>query len=713
MTLELARVAAEMAARRAWTVFGYENPHDFARELLDRSGRWLRDLGDLGEALERLPALEAHLLGCNGTPPLGRVAALHVAQVATPESLPAWVALARRSSVRELVRAVRTAQALGSSEPVDSVETTPPATAEATPSECDAASPQPQPPEVIEMRAADLLQPAEEDTEVRLRMPRAAAAAFEEGIELHRMVIGRSSGTSAFLEALVGEAASAGVVPDEESKTPEGLTTTRIEAWTFALPGLEKARPAGGTLQAALAEDCGIDMTKATLLSPAAGSEELEGQGTGAPGASAQGTGAPGTEAPGTETQDAETPESLADAVRALWQRNIEKLDPSALEWAHDLLDRVERRTPAQLRGGARRLGWRLGGLLVLEGELERCIAHLLSLYPARLGPGRARGSLGAAAEELLGVSRRTVERRVALRQVLVWLPRLRHAYEAGDLGMEASWRVWRVLGRGPVDAQLERDWLAHAVWLSVRRLQDEVLLCERRRHGLVEFDGDDYRRPPTDEEWFASLRTVPGATRSRIATLAARARMSQDDNVFLTLRLSGEQAQDFVGTIAAACRLVPPEGATEGPETSDTTPHEAPQHPATRPARAWEGLLMLLMEFAAVWDDPKITPRRDNEKIHRRHAYRCMAPGCTARAELQVHHIHFRSHQGPDTDFNLIPLCPFHHNEGPHGRFMRCAGRAPLDLTFELGRADVAATYRNDRWIDTESQREVAQPSI
>ena len=160
VTLELARVAAEMAARRAWTVFGYENPHDFARELLDRSGRWLRDLGTLGEAVGRLPALEAHLLGCNGTPALGRVAALQVAQVATPESLPAWVALARQSSVRELARAVRAAQARNSSEPLGTVESTPPATAEATPSECDAASPQPQPPEVIELRAADVLKQA-------------------------------------------------------------------------------------------------------------------------------------------------------------------------------------------------------------------------------------------------------------------------------------------------------------------------------------------------------------------------------------------------------------------------------------------------------------------------------------------------------------------------------------------------------------------------
>jgi len=779
VTLELARVAASMATRRTWTVFGYPEPEDFARELLDRSGRWLRDLITLGKAVERLPALEAALLGCDGGPALGRVAALQISQVATPESLPAWVALARESSVRDLARAVRAAVACrshvpitpeprspellstepgspellsterpppepgspellspepGSPEPAGSPGPTPeaetPVTPEAigeqaTPSQAQVAGGDqatPSRPQVIDLRAADLLLPADDNTEVRIRMPRAVAAAFEEAFELHRMAIGRSAGTGSFVEALLGEAASAGVHPDDDAPVPEGITLTTLEAWTFAIPGLENARPAGGISGAALGDPCGIDMSKATLVVPGgAAGGVIEGAADAETEGETAGQETP--EAPPTSAHEAELAE-----VRSLWKRNIEKLDPSALEWANDLLDRIERRTATRLPAGARRLGWRLGGLLVLESEIERCIAHLLSLYPARLGPGRARGCLGAAAEELLGVSRRTLERRVGIRHALAWLPRLRHAYECGEMGMEATWKVWRILGRGPADAQLERDWLAHARGLTVRRLQDEARLVERRRHGLVEFEGEDYRQVPTDEEWFASLRTVPGATRARITILAAQARMSQDDNVFLTLRLSEDHARDFAGTIGAACRLLPPPSATEGAEASDAAPNGSPPgprecrsggpagkstptapEPRTQPTKpdspcAWEGLLLLLLEFAAIWDDPHITPRRDHERIHRRHGYRCMAPGCSARATLQAHHIHFRGHCGSDCDFNLVPLCKWHHHEGPHGTFMRVAGRAPLGLTFELGCDETAATYHNDRWLGVES---------
>jgi len=816
VTLELARAAAEMTARRAWTVFGYLEPDDFARELLDRSGRWLRDLSSLGEAVKRLPALEAALLGCDGAPALGRVAALLVAQVATAETLPEWVALARASSVRELRQAVREAQACRSHAPVGGQNTAAsaqPSTtgsnqpgtanliqqdspagarpaiaasrasgacvgeqpsaipeAEATESHSPA---EPSGPRVIEMRAADLLQPAEEDTEVQLRLPRAAAAAFEEAFELHRMAIGRASGMGSFVEALVGEAAAAGVLPDE-GPVPDGITTKRVEAWTFALPGLEGARFATSGLEG-LGDPCGIDMSKATLVPPGVASEgeevspassHEEGVASaplheedfspsslreeGVARLPARDEGVPplspheeGVNSSPTREEDV-SPSSLReegvalpsphqvelDEARSLWQRNIEKLDPKAVEWANDLLDRIERRTGTPLPRGARRLGWRLGGLLVLESELERCVAHLLSLYPARFGPGRARSCLGAAAEELLGVSRRTVERRVGLRRALAWLPRLRHAYESGEMGMEATWKVWRILGRGPVDAQLERDWLVHAAGLTVRRLQDEALLVERRRHGLVEFDGEDCRRPPTDEEWFTSLRTVPGATRARITILAAQAQLSQDDNVFLTLHLAEETARDFVGTLTAACRLRaaahanamheraandtarPPANGPPQVLTSAATRARAatvasePQQRHEPPLpRAWEGLLMVLLEFAATWDDPRITPRRDHARIHRRHGYRCMAPGCSARATLQVHHIHFRGHCGSDLDFNLLPLCNWHHNEGPHGTFMRVAGHAPLGLRFELGRDDSAATYHNDRWLETDSK--------
>jgi hypothetical protein len=74
------------------------------------------------------------------------------------------------------------------------------------------------------------------------------------------------------------------------------------------------------------------------------------------------------------------------------------------------------------------------------------------------------------------------------------------------------------------------------------------------------------------------------------------------------------------------------------------------------------------------------------------RDGYRCTVPGCTARRELQSHHIRFRSAGGPDEAWNRTTLCAFHHQRcvhgigNPKGRVVRIRGRAPGALCFELG---------------------------
>lgn len=68
------------------------------------------------------------------------------------------------------------------------------------------------------------------------------------------------------------------------------------------------------------------------------------------------------------------------------------------------------------------------------------------------------------------------------------------------------------------------------------------------------------------------------------------------------------------------------------------------------------------------------------------RDGWRCTAPGCTARRGLESHHVIFRSHGGPDEAWNRTTLCAFHHHRGVHARLVRCTGRAPDALVFELG---------------------------
>jgi len=68
------------------------------------------------------------------------------------------------------------------------------------------------------------------------------------------------------------------------------------------------------------------------------------------------------------------------------------------------------------------------------------------------------------------------------------------------------------------------------------------------------------------------------------------------------------------------------------------------------------------------------------------RDGWRCTAPGCTARRNLQSHHVVFRSRGGPDVPSNRTTLCAFHHLRGVHAGIVACEGRAPDALTFALG---------------------------
>jgi len=89
--------------------------------------------------------------------------------------------------------------------------------------------------------------------------------------------------------------------------------------------------------------------------------------------------------------------------------------------------------------------------------------------------------------------------------------------------------------------------------------------------------------------------------------------------------------------------------------------------------------------------------PKRPYDAIYRRDGYRCKAPGCTARAHLETHHLHYRSRGGNESATNLITLCFFHHQQGEHGLLAHCEGKAPLDVRWRLGYGTLATWWRNE----------------
>jgi hypothetical protein len=99
----------------------------------------------------------------------------------------------------------------------------------------------------------------------------------------------------------------------------------------------------------------------------------------------------------------------------------------------------------------------------------------------------------------------------------------------------------------------------------------------------------------------------------------------------------------------------------------------------------AGEALGVMLDHVLSSWGvlDEKIAARY---KIFARDGWRCAVPGCTSMQNLHAHHIRFRSAQGSDAMENRITLCAFHHLRGVHAGLLRCVGRAPDGLRWEMG---------------------------
>jgi hypothetical protein len=102
------------------------------------------------------------------------------------------------------------------------------------------------------------------------------------------------------------------------------------------------------------------------------------------------------------------------------------------------------------------------------------------------------------------------------------------------------------------------------------------------------------------------------------------------------------------------------------------------------RPVAPGEALVWILEHAIASFTEQGT--QFDDYADFTRDGFRCTVPGCTARRNLHSHHVQFRSARGPDEAWNRTTLCAFHHLRGVHAHTVRCTGRAPGELLFELG---------------------------
>ena len=718
VAIPLARALAAFTARRCWEDFGFARLEDHARERFGRSGRWVNDCAALGRALESLPLLTAALTGDDGGRPIGRVAATLIGRVATRESAGAWITRARAGPIRLLRDVVRAARAAGSEWPgagsgalEDGDSATPGNGHVATPGGGDAATPG------CGDAATDELS---ERSLVRILVPAPVLAAFDEAVDLHRCIEGREASVTSFVEALVAEAFAGGNPPDtdraplnrlpdvaavesalarstdnwshlapvspaQSSTAPSQPAASSPAAWSLALAGVSLARLRQIDRVAGTGGATDLDRQVRALL---ALEDELQGR----------------------------LAALLADmADRGAWPR---------LRFAgvgHYAEERLGiSRTSAEDRVRATR-ALRRFPLLRAAFEEGRLGLESIILILRLLGAGPVDAGLEAA---------------WVARAEAATVKRLRDEARAlGRRGLEIRRRAPEPTPHDPGIAHCSPGVADHGPDVAHRGPESPVS-TPRRRY------------PLDDATWHASLYRAPGTARERLhrfgmaaaealemaatEALGMAAPGVSSPDVFLRLRLPHDLAADFLGAVESArVRLsglvdsVPWYEPWPDPDAPPSTVAARTFSVSSRRVPAWIGVLALLEDFVHTWDPvaagagagsragPSASPspetdtesvprrgpiRRPGDAVYARAGWRCMAPGCTSRRNLEDHHVIYRSRGGHDDLSNRICLCRFHHQRGEHGDLAACRGRAPLGILWRLGRKPLAVWYRNER---------------
>jgi len=475
-------------------------------------------------------------------------------------------------------------------------------------------------------------------------VPMVVRAAFDEARDLYQAVEGHSATVSSFIEALLAEAAAGPCPPDIESSSPA--------------PGVPR-----DVVESALARTTGNWLH---LPEPA--------------------------------------PASRAFAL------------------ARESLARFRDVAAVAGEGDAVEVDRQIRVLVDLQSELQRRLGTVLAEMGDRGAWSRLRfAGLGHYAEQRLGLSRTTARDRARAARALRQLPAVREAHEAGALGLEATLHVIRILGPGSADTPAQREWVDRAREATIKRLRDESRALARHGAGLPDPSpsGDTGTRtglagatgapaPLSDAQWHASLYRGAGTARARLRHLGRVAAGCPPTDVFLRLTLPPDLASAFTGAVESTCRrltaLVDQVAWDEpwpDPDARGSTLAARMFSTRCRRVPSWVGLLSLLEDFVETWDPPAGAARRRADRIYNRDGWRCTAPGCTSRRNLEDHHVRYRARGGSDHMWNRTTLCRFHHQRGEHGGLASCRGRAPLGIDWRLGRAENGVWYRNERRVD------------
>jgi hypothetical protein len=644
-----ARAAAPFVAAEGWTLFGYARASDYAREVLDRSSRWICDLAVLGRGLTELSGLAAAVLGSDGGAPIGRVAAIDLARIARPETLGRWIALARTSTALQLKQELRRARESGSHAPGG--DPARPADRRTLPDDAD----------------------GEPSCRLRFAVPAPVKLAFEETHDLHRAVSGYEATVVEFVEALVAEN-TAGTTAGSPSVRPGALGACTAHA----------APPAH-----ARDGDHGPASPRSASSGPNDGHDVVRGL-------------AGVRRSPRAQRRASEHPSAVDAAVRVL--RRLDRVaqddcDGNPARQAErirelvGLEDEVERalgRLLAEMdaHDDFRGLGFTSMGEYVEERlgisrrtAERRCgILGALRHLPA-IRTAYEKGEVGLRAAWLLrGI---LGPRPVTLEFEAAWLAQARAVTikrlrdERRRLGLVSAGLI--AAGAGAIGwPASDAEWQA-----SLRRTPGlglvRVVTLGRAAGAAIPY--------PERDTVFLRLELPADLAEGLLQCIdLERARLRSQATGWLASRCDGGERSAVAGVDRDPNDLSPARAAAVACVR------------AKQPIPPWVGIQSLLEDFVATWDDPKGFPKREWDATYDAWGWRCQAPGCTGRRRIEDHHVRYRSHGGSDAMWNQLCLCAWHHRQGEHGVLARCRGTAPLDVTWRLGRRDLGTRFRNER---------------
>ncbi|HKB07763.1 MAG TPA: hypothetical protein VKF61_05730, partial [Candidatus Polarisedimenticolia bacterium] len=372
----------------------------------------------------------------------------------------------------------------------------------------------------------------------------------------------------------------------------------------------------------------------------------------------------------------------------------------------------------------------RLRGLVRLRQSLAWRQGRLLAAFAAlRLFRDVGFNSAEDWVGDRLAMSPRRARYLVSLDRRLRDLPLLADAYRRGMV----SWCQARLLVR-IVRPTTQSQWIRYARQVTVRRLEDVIISSEV--NAATSTMAPASAGPP------AHVGAAPAPAPAHIVAPPLPPNEPPPDQdqpaVSESPTASPEPSAhpNHAGLVSAAVALTPRmetchrHTSAPGPDATAINPVKSAPPPtwrrisfwcplevaslwdsALRSCRAaagshledWECFLLLVQALRDTWENPEDPHWRRRYRILERDNWRCKVPGCTSRSGLNAHHIQFRSQQGGNETENLVTLCVGHHQGGLHAGHLRCSGRAPDSLWWDLGvrpGGDPLTRYFGDRIV-------------